>query len=121
LPTARRQQAVIPWSDLRAAGVPAPLRCVGVRWPIDRPSMGLLRRPAPGEIVEGGRSAGPVGRARIRAHLRKPTYGDATNTRIHVGRFMQRPMFAKRYGCRVKLSLADQDGPGRYQAAVVQQ
>jgi len=30
-------------------------------------------------------------------------------------------MFAKRYGCRVKLSLADQDGPGRYQAAVVQQ
>ena len=33
--------------------------------------MGLLRRSTPGEIVEGGRLAGPAGRARIRAQLDK--------------------------------------------------
>jgi hypothetical protein len=40
--------------------------------------MGLLRRPTPGEIVEDGRfSRGPAGRARYRAHPRKPTCGYA--------------------------------------------
>ena len=45
---------------------------------IHGPSMGLLRRPTPGEIVEGGRF-GPAlraGRAFAR-HLRKPTCGCA--------------------------------------------
>jgi len=44
-------------SDLLAA----PLRCVGVRPRNRSPSMGLLRRPTPGEIVEGGRFSRPCG------------------------------------------------------------
>src|SRR5215213_395233 len=39
--------------------------------------MGLLRRPTPGEIVEGGRSAGPAGRVRYRAHSKNSTAGFA--------------------------------------------
>ena len=46
----------------------------GVR-PIDRaPVDGLLRRPTPGEIMEADDSAGPAGRARIRAHFEKPAW-----------------------------------------------
>ena len=41
--------------------------------------MGLLRRPTTSKIVEDGRSAGPAGRARIRAHSRKPGCGYAAN------------------------------------------
>ncbi len=64
----------------------APLRVE--RSPSDpfKPSMGLLRRPTPGKIVGPLRAkswraddaAGPAGRARIRAHLRKSGYGYAT-------------------------------------------
>jgi hypothetical protein len=44
---------------------------------MESPSMGLLRRPTPGEIVEDGRLGRPCGRARFRAHSRKPTCGYA--------------------------------------------
>ena len=44
---------------------------------IQRPSMGLLRRSTPGEIVEGGRFSRPCGPGALRAHLRKPTCGCA--------------------------------------------
>src|SRR5919106_6280 len=38
---------------------------------IQRPSMGLLRRPTPGEIVEGGRLGRPCGPGALRAQLEK--------------------------------------------------
>src|SRR5829696_7393102 len=45
---------------------------------IDRPSMGLLRRPTPGEIVEGGRLGRPCGPGALsRAISEKPTCGYA--------------------------------------------
>src|SRR5829696_7388851 len=49
-----------------------------------RPSMGLLRRPTPGGIVEDGRWAGPAGRARIRAHPRKTNCGYAAISTFRV-------------------------------------
>ena len=44
---------------------------------IHRPSMGLLRRPTPGEIVEGGRFSRPCGPGAIARNLRKPVCGFA--------------------------------------------
>jgi hypothetical protein len=44
----------------RVLVAPAPLRYVGVHPIIHRPSMSLLRRPTPGEIMEGGRFARPL-------------------------------------------------------------
>src|SRR5215218_6428387 len=38
---------------------------------IHRPSMGLLRRPTPGEIVEGGRLGRPYGPGALRAQSEK--------------------------------------------------
>ena len=45
------------------------------------PSMGLLRRPTPGEIVEADDCAGPAGRARIRAQLDKTQVAAAPSLR----------------------------------------
>jgi hypothetical protein len=42
---------------------------------IDRPSMGLLRRPTPGEIMEGGRLGRPCGPGALRAQLENPGCG----------------------------------------------
>jgi hypothetical protein len=39
----------------RPRGRTAPLCCIEFLWLIETPSMGLLRRPTPGEIVEDGR------------------------------------------------------------------
>ena len=46
------------------------------------PSMGLLRRPTPGDIVEGGRFSRPCGSGALRAHLRKAACGFATTSLI---------------------------------------
>jgi hypothetical protein len=46
---------------------------------IQSPSMGLLRRPTPGEIVEGGRFSRPYGPGTHSRNLRKPVRGFAAN------------------------------------------
>jgi hypothetical protein len=71
--TGQRQQAVIPLVGHRAVSVSAPLRYEESVWPIEGPSMGLLRRPTPGEIVEGERFSRPYGPGALCAHQRKPT------------------------------------------------
>jgi hypothetical protein len=57
----------------KTVGKPAPLRYVGVR-PIDSsPVDGLLRRPTPGEIVEGGRLGRPCGPGALSRASKKPS------------------------------------------------
>jgi hypothetical protein len=69
--TGQRQQAVIPLVGHRAVSASAPLRYEESVWPIEGPSMGLLRRPTPGEIVEGGRLGRPCGPGALRARSEK--------------------------------------------------
>jgi hypothetical protein len=54
-----------------------------------RPSMGLLRRPTPGEGVEGGRLGRPCGPGALRAQSQKPTCGCAANSRFSCRRLCQ--------------------------------
>jgi hypothetical protein len=59
---------------------------------IHRPSMGLLRRPTPGEIVEGGRLSLPCGpgalsRASQKTNLRLRRHSDSSAWRLSQGQY----------------------------------
>jgi hypothetical protein len=98
LPTAQRQQAVIPldWTSRRRRIGPTSLcRCSSGIYPALW--MGLLRRPTTGEIMKTDDWAGPAGRARIRAHPRNPDCGYAA-----ISMFIDRYVFA---GCPAQAGL----------------
>jgi hypothetical protein len=69
--TGQRQLAVIPLVGHRAVSASAPLRYEESVWPIEGPSMGLLRRPTTSELWKTDDWAGPCGPGALRARSEK--------------------------------------------------